>query len=268
MAETPAGIGPRFKGPVGLQLYSLRNEFATNVPTALQKVRSYGFKYVETAGNYNLKPAEFKKLLDEHGLKAISGHFPYERFRDDSEGLAREAKTHGLQFAGCPWIPHEKTFNEKECRDAIAVFNRAGEALAKRGLKFFYHCHGYEFQPHSGGTLLDLLIKETNPKVVRLEMDVFWVVHPGQDPVKWLEKYPNRWELMHLKDMKKGIKGDSTGDTEETNDVALGTGQMDWPAILKAARKAGVKWYFIEDESPTVTEQLRQSLRYLEQLKW
>jgi sugar phosphate isomerase/epimerase len=111
-------------------------------------------------------------------------------------------------------------------------------------------------------------MKETNPTFVRFQMDVFWVAHPGEDPVKWLQKYPRRWELMHVKDMKKGVKGDFTGHTDVRNDVALGTGQMDWPAILKAAKKSGVKWYFIEDEAPTAAEQIPQSLRYLEQVKW
>jgi sugar phosphate isomerase/epimerase len=141
--------------------------------------------------------------------------------------------------------------------------------LAKHGLKFFYHVHGYEFQPHGQGTLLDLLISETNPKWVSYEMDIFWVVFPGQDPVKLFEKYGHRWELVHLKDMRKGTPtGALTGSTDVTNDVALGTGQMDMPAILRAAKKAGVKWYFIEDESPTVEQQLPVSLRFLEQVKF
>jgi sugar phosphate isomerase/epimerase len=116
---------------------------------------------------------------------------------------------------------------------------------------------------------MDLMMKETDPENVRFQMDIFWVVHPGHDPVKWLEKYPKRWELVHLKDMKKGVKtGEFTGKTDVANDVALGTGQMDWPAILRAAKKAGVKYYFIEDESPTVTEQIPQSLKYLEKVKF
>ena len=267
-ADRSVGTGPSFKGPIGLQLYSLRGEFIRNVPVTLEKVRDYGFKIVELAGTYNLPPERFKAMLDANGLQPISGHFPYERYRDDVETVAREAKALGLQYAGCAWIAHAGEFDEKECRDAIAVFNRAGEALAKHGLKFFYHCHGYEFSPHGEGTFMDLLMKETSPEFVRFEMDVFWVAHPGQDPAKWLEKYPKRWELVHLKDMKKGVKGDSTGKSDVTNDVALGTGQMDWPAILKAAKKAGVKYYFIEDESPTAADQIPQSLRYLEQVKW
>jgi sugar phosphate isomerase/epimerase len=257
-----------FKGPVGLQLYSLRADFAKDVPGSLQKTRSFGFELVELAGSYNLAPEKFKGMLEANGLKPIAGHFPYERYRDDVEGVAREAKALGLKYAGIAWIPHNGPFDEKTCREAIALFNRAGEALARHGLKFFYHQHGYEFSPCGEGTLMDLLIKETNPKYVAFEMDIFWVQFPGQDPVRWLKKYGKRWELVHLKDMKKGLQtGDLSGGTDVSNDVALGTGQMDMPAILRAARKAGVKYYFIEDESPSVTEQLPVSLKYLKDVR-
>jgi sugar phosphate isomerase/epimerase len=264
-----AGIGPSFKGPIGLQLYSLRADFAKDVPGTLPKVRRFGIENVELAGTYNLTPEKFKALLDANHLKPVSGHFPYERYRDDVEGVARDAKALGLQYAGCAWIEHNGEFDEKTCREAIAVFNRAGEALAKHGLKFFYHTHGYEFQPYGQGTLFDLLVAGTKPEFVRYEMDVFWIVHPGQDPVKLFEKYGKRFELMHVKDMKKGTPtGLLTGSSDVSNDVALGTGQLDWPAILSAAKRAGVKQYFIEDESPTAAEQIPQSLRFLEQVKW
>jgi sugar phosphate isomerase/epimerase len=269
IAAEKVGVGPSFKGPVGLQLYSLRAEFTRNVPATVEKVRDYGFKIVETAGTYNLTPAKFRELLDKDALKAVSGHFPFERLRDDAEGVAKDAKTLGLEYVGCAWVPHDGEFDEKECRNAIDVFNKAGEALRKRNLKLFYHAHGYEFAPFGNGTFMDLMMRETKPENVRFEMDIFWVVHPGHDPVKWFEKYPRRWELVHLKDMKKGVKtGEFTGKTDVSNDVALGTGQMDWPAILRAAKKAGVKYYFIEDESPTVTEQIPQSLKYLEQARF
>jgi sugar phosphate isomerase/epimerase len=256
-----------FKEPVGLQLYSLRAEFDRNVPATLQKVQGYGIKHVELAGIYNLSPEKFKQMLEAHKLKPISGHFPFERYRDDAEGVLRDAKTLGLQYAGCAWIPHQGDFDEKECRDAIAIFNKAGEVLAKHGIKFFYHVHGFEFQPHGQGTLLDLMMAETNPKFVHYQMDVLWIVFPGQDPVKLLEKYRGRWELMHLKDLKKGVAiGSLAGKTDVSNDVALGTGQMNWPVILQAAKKAGIKHYFIEDESPSAAEQIPQSLKYLQTL--
>jgi sugar phosphate isomerase/epimerase len=264
-----AGIGASFKGPVGLQLYSLRNQFAKDVPGTLDKVREFGIEYVELAGTYGLTAEQFKTQLDSRGLKAISAHFPYEQLRDHPEDIARDATTLGLQYAGCAWIPHKDPFDEKTCREAIAVFNRAGEALAGHGLRFFYHIHGYEFQPNGNSTLLDLLMAETKPEFVHYQMDVFWIVHPGQDPVKLLEKYGKRFELMHVKDMKKGTPtGRPTGSSDVNNDVALGTGIMDWPAILKAAHKTGVKWYFIEDESAASVEQIPESLRYLERVKF
>jgi sugar phosphate isomerase/epimerase len=264
-----AGVGPSFKGPIGLQLYSLRDQFAKDVPGTLDRVRDMGFVYVELAGTYGMAPEKFKAELDARGLKAPSGHFDYGKYRDRVEDVAREAKALGLTYVGCAWIPHQGQFDEKTCREAISVFNRAGEALAKHGLKFFYHVHGYEFQPTASGTLFDLLMSETKPEYVRYQMDVFWVVHPGQDPVKLLDKYGKRFELMHVKDMKKGTPtGLLTGSSDVSNDVAVGTGMMDWPAILGASKKAGVKWYFIEDESPTVLDQIPQSLKYLEQVKF
>lgn len=265
----PAGIGPSFKGPVGLQLYSLRDQFSKDVPGTLDEVKRFGFQYAELAGTYGLSADKFKQELAARGIQPIGAHFAYERYRDDAEGVAKEAESLGLKYAGCAWIPHDGAFDEKKCREAIDVFNKAGEAMAKHGLKFFYHVHGYEFQPFGKGTLLDLLITQTKPELVSYEMDIFWIVFPGQDPVKLLEKYGHRWELAHLKDMRKGTPtGALTGSTDVKNDAALGAGMMDLPAILKAAKKAGVKWYFIEDESPWSEKQLPESLQFLENVRF
>ena len=267
--KSKTGLGSSFKGPIGLQLYSLRDQFAKDVPGTLAKVRDFGFTYVETAGTYGNSPEKFKQMLDDHGLKPVAGHFPYEKYRDDVESIAREAKILGLKSVGCAWIPHKDDFDEKECRDAIAVFNRAGEALAMHGLKFYYHIHGYEFHPYGKGTLFDLMMAETKPKWVSYQMDVLWAVYPGQDPVALMKQYSKRWTLMHVKDLKKGVKtGSLTGHTDVANNVVIGTGQTDWPALLRASKKAGLKYYFIEDESPSVLEQIPPSLKYLEQVKF
>ena len=255
-----------FQGQLGLQLYSLRSQFAKDVPGTLAEVRSFGIRNVELAGTYGLTPEQFKAQLDAHGLKAVSGHFPYERYRDDVEGIARDARVLGLEYVGCAWIPHDDQapFSEKTCREAIAVFNQAGAALAKHGLKFFYHVHGYEFQPYKDGTLFDLMMAETNPKFVNYQMDVFWVVHAGQDPVRLLDKYGKRWELLHVKGMKDSTPtGLLTGHSDVANDVPVGSGKIDYPPILRAAQKAGVKWYFIEDESPLSEKQIPESIHYL-----
>lgn len=254
---------------IGLQLYSLRDQFQKDVPGTMDTVKAFGFRTVELAGTYNLTPEQFRQQLDTHGLTAVSAHFPYERYRDDVEGVARDAQTLGLKYVGCAWIPHTDPFDEKTCREAAAVFNRAGEALAKHGLKFFYHSHGYEFQPYEDGTLFDLLMHETKPEYVNFEMDVFWIIHPGQDPVQLLQKYPKRWLLMHVKGMRDSTPtGLLTGHSDVTNDVALGTGKIDYPPILKAAQKIGVKYYFIEDESPSSEQQIPQSFTYLKTVRW
>jgi sugar phosphate isomerase/epimerase len=264
-----AGTGASFKGPVGLQLYSLREQFAKDVPGTLDKVREMGFENVELAGTYGLPPEKFKEELKKRGLKPISGHFPFEKFRDDIDGIVRDAKALDLQYVGCAWIAHKGSFDEKTCREAAEVFNKAGETLSKEGIKLFYHTHGFEFQPFGSGTLFDLLVTETKPEYVTFEMDVFWVVHGGQDPAELFEKHHGRFELVHLKDMKVGTPiGILTGTTDVTNDVALGQGRIDYRRTLRAAQKSGVKWYFIEDESPTSELQIPQSLRYLEQVKF
>jgi sugar phosphate isomerase/epimerase len=267
--DAPAGTGASFKGPLGLQLYSLRDQFKTDVPGTLAKVKAFGFRDVELAGTYGKTPEEFSTLLKANNLKAIAGHFGYERFRDDPEGVAKEAKALGLEYAGTAWVPHTGAATEEWVHETAKVFNRAGEALAKHGIKFYYHNHGYEFVPHGDGTLFDLLVEETNPKFVSFEMDVMWAVFPGQDPAKLMAKHGSRWALMHMKDLKKGVAtGSLSGGTDTKNDVVIGTGQVDWPALLSAAKKAGVKYYFIEDESPSVLEQIPQSLRFLSQVKF
>jgi sugar phosphate isomerase/epimerase len=208
-------------------------------------------------------------MLKERGIKPVAAHFGFEQFRDSLPKVVEEAKALGVKYAGCAWIPHEGDFNELTCRQAVQVFNTAGKVLAEEGIRFFYHIHGYEFHPYEDGTLMDLMMKETDPKYVCFEMDIFWVVFPNQDPIALFEKYGKRWELAHLKDMRKGTqRGSLSGGTDVRNDVALGQGLMDMPAILKAAKKAGVKWYFIEDESPVSEEQIPQSLRYLETVRF
>lgn len=265
-----AGIGQSFTGPIGLQLYSLRADFAAKgVAATLDQVKGYGIKYVELAGTYSLPADKFKAMLDERGLVPVSGHFPFGRYKSEPEVVAKEAKALGLQYAGVAWIDHKAPWDEKQCREAIEVFNKAGVALAAQGITFFYHLHGFEFQPHGAGTLADLLISETSKDNVFFQMDVLWIVFPGQDPVKLLDTYGRRWVSMHLKDLKTGVAtGSLAGKTDVKNNVVLGTGQMDWAKILAAAKRAGVKYYFLEDESPDAATQIPQSMKFLEQVKF
>ena len=262
--------GNSFPGTPGLQVYSLRGLFAEKgVVAGLDQTKSFGFTTVEVGGSYKLKPEEFLALLKERGLKAVSGHFAWDRWKSDPDGVAAEAKALGLEYAGCAWANHKDPFDEPQAREVLEVFQKAGAATKKVGIKFFYHFHGFEFVKHGGETLADLLVRGTDPDLVAFQMDVLWVFFPGQDPAAWLLKYPGRWVSMHLKDLRKGVeRGPLTGHTDVRNNVVLGTGQVDWPAVLAAARKVGVKYYFIEDESPDVLTQIPGTLRYLRDVRY
>jgi sugar phosphate isomerase/epimerase len=261
-----------FKGPLGLQLYSLRDTFKKDPTAALDQTKSLGFQFAELYSGVPLEPEKLKAELAARGITPISGHFSYDALKKDPSASIKAAQALGLKYAGVAWIPHEiGNFGEADVKRAAADFNAFGEAFKAAGIQFFYHTHGYEFRPVSEGaseTFFDLLARETKPELVAFEMDVFWVFQPGADPVKYLAKYPGRWALMHLKDIRKGAQvGVFTGKAPLTDDVPLGTGQVPWPAVFKEAAKSGVQYYFIEDESPTVDAALPVSIKYLETVK-
>jgi sugar phosphate isomerase/epimerase len=214
-----------------------------------------------------MPPKEFKELCDARGISIPSMGVSYEYLNKYPDSVALIAKQWGSAYVMCAWIPHKNgILSYADAAKAVDDFNRIGKYLKEHGIIFCYHAHGYEFQPYENGTLLDYLIKNTNPEFVSFEMDIFWIQFGGGDPVTLLKKYGSRWKLMHLKDMRKGTKKDLTGLTGPENDVPLGTGQIDIPAILKEASKIGIKHFFIEDESNYVNTQVPQSIIYLKSL--
>ncbi len=257
-----------FKGPLGLQLWSLRAYTRDNVAGTLARAHDMGFREVELAGTYGMKPAAFRQILDQAGLDATSMHTGYDRFRDSLDVVLAEAEALGVEYAGVAWIPHEngQPFTEAMAREAAAHFNAWGAAARERGLTFFYHVHGYEFRPGPDGTTpFDVLVAATNPEAVRFEMDVFWVTHPGADPAALLRKYPDRWALMHVKDMKQGTPTpDYSGRAPAEADVPVGTGQIDYRAVLEAAAEIGLARYYIEDESTDPLANIPRSIAFLE----
>ena len=259
---------PLFPQAPGMQTYTFRDSMKKDVAATLDSIKSLGITVLESSTNPNgLTPEAFRKLLDERGMTSPSVGAGYEELVKDPAEVARKAKIIGASYVMTAWIPHKKEFTLADAQKAVADFNRAGKVLKENGITFCYHTHGYEFIPYQNGTLFDYMVKNTNPEYVSFEMDILWVFHGGGDPEKLLLKYPNRWKLMHLKDLRKGVKGDHTGGTSTDNDVALGTGQLNLPAILKAAKKVGVKYYFIEDESPKFRQQVPQTMAYLKSLK-
>jgi sugar phosphate isomerase/epimerase len=266
-----SGTSASFPGPVGLQLWSLRETFSQNVPLGLQTARGLGFQDVELAGLYGLPPAQLRSMLAAHGLRAVAGHWGYKQVAGELAQVTAEAKALGVKYVGVGMIPRSGSapLTEAQILAAGEVFNRAGAALTRAGLQFVYHVHGHEFAPHGENrTLFDLLAEKTDPRLVAFEMDVFWTVHAGQDPVKVMRKHPGRWPLLHVKDMKPGTKGDLSGRTDKANDYPVGSGMVDVIAALREGVKQGTRHYFIEDESPQPLRQIPQSLRYLEALAW
>jgi len=259
---------PLFTAPIGLQTYTFRRSIGQDPAKVLDTIKSMGITELES-GSGGLTPQEFKKLCDERGLSIPSTGAGYEELVSKTDSVVYKAKALGAKYVMCAWIPHKSgNFSLDNAKKAVEDFNQAGKILKDNGLTFCYHAHGYEFQPHENGTLLDYLIKNTNPEYVSFEMDIMWIHFGGGDPAALLKKYGNRWKLMHVKDLKKGAAINSTGGGPDEDSVAVGQGQVDWAAVLKAAQKAGVEYYFIEDEAKNAVEQIPQSLRYLEQLRW
>lgn len=263
-ALAPARSG--VPGPLGLELYSLRREMRKDLPKTLAFTRKLGFTEVEVPELYGLTARGFRAELDKAGLVCTAMVAKDENLRAGIQSAADQAHELGASYVIYPWIPHPTGFDSDVCARAADNFNRWGEQFKASDLQFCYHPHGYEFASSADGTLLDTLIRSTRPEIVHFQMDVFWIAWPGQDPVAYLRRYPGRFPLMHLKDLRKGATGNQTGAAPEEVSVAVGSGSIDFPAILQQAQKTGVKRYYIEDESPAAPEQIPASLRYLNSL--
>jgi sugar phosphate isomerase/epimerase len=267
-----SGAQPEIKtalnGPVGLQLWSLREYLPKDLAGTLAKVRALGFREVEGAGLWKHTAAELRAAMDGAGLRCQSAHMGFERLRDDAAGAFAEAKALGASWVVCPWIAHQKEFTREDALKSAEAFNRFGRGAADNGLRFAYHCHGYEMLESPEGTRFDTLAQNTDPKLVTFQVDVFHSLHGGADPAALIRRYAGRVTSLHLKDLKKGVtikKGTATGTPED--DVPVGTGQVDWPSVLRAAAQSAATLYYLEDESADPWGNIPRSVAYLEKVK-
>lgn len=268
VAKTVPTVKSRnFDHPVGMELWTYRTLLKSDTPGTLGRIRELGFRDIETASFYGRTAEEFSALVKQKGLTCSSLIFEYERFANDLPGVIRDAQTIGTHYLITSNIPHSGQLSEEDVHAAAASFNRWGEEIKRNGLSFGYHPHGFEFVHTSTETLFDVLAKQTNDELVTFEMDAFWFAHGGADPVCYLEKYAGRFELMHLKDVAKGTPTDLTGSAPDEASVPLGKGQLDWAAIFHAADRAGVKVYFIEDESTNAPQQVLETKEFLKNLR-
>lgn len=255
---------------IGLQMGSVGKQAKADLPGTLKKLNEWGIRELEGGLPQGMTAEDYLKLLKENNLTLIAVGSGFEDLDKDPQKVVDRAKSLGAKQVICYWIPHNgDDFTIEDAKKGVAVFNRAGELFQKNGLAFGYHAHGYEFRPYENGTLFDYIAANLDPRYANFQMDVFWIKQSGTDPVELLNKYPNRFISMHLKDRLKGMPDSNNGraDVEKAN-VVLGTGDVNIEAIVKAGHEAGIKHYFIEDESSRQFEQVPQSAAYLKTIKF
>lgn len=227
----------------GLQLYSLREDLPKDPKGVLKQVASFGYKQVESFEGkqgmfWGMTNKEFKTYMDELGMTIVSSHC---NINTDFETKAAQAGEIGMKYLICPYLGPQKTLDDY--KKAAEKFNACGDICKKNGLRFAYHNHGYSFNAIDGVLPQDVMMQNTDAALVDFEMDIYWVVTAGADPIAWINKYPSRFTLCHIKDRKKGA---DAKDTDASTDV--GTGAIDFKKILKAASGKGMQYYIVEQE--------------------
>jgi sugar phosphate isomerase/epimerase len=244
-----------------LQLYSVRDMTARDFAGTVKKVAQIGYKLVETAGYGNLKTAaEAKKALDDAGLKAVSGHFSIDLLEGKIDQVVEDAQTLGLEMVVCPFLPEDRRKDAAGYVATAKVLEAAGLQLHQYGPILAYHNHNFEFQKFGGKYGMDILLENTQPHLVAAEIDVYWVKFAGVDPVEYLNKTGERVRALHLKDMLPG---------EEKRFAPVGTGVIDFKAVLATAEKIGVRYGIVEQDrtyDQATLDAIRISLENLKKL--
>ncbi len=227
----------------GLQLYTLRDDMPKDPKGVLSQVATYGYKQIESYEGqkgmfWGMSNTEFKTFLDGLGMTIVSSHCDINK---NLEKKANEAAAIGMKYLICPSISPQKTI--EEYKQKAAFFNQCGETCKKAGIRFAYHNHDYSFLTLEGQVPQDVLMNNTDPSLVDYEMDIYWVVTAGQDPIPWLKKYPNRFTLAHVKDRQKGAPL-----SKKEASVVVGQGSIDWPSVLKEGKNQGMKYFIVEQE--------------------
>lgn len=222
----------------GVQLYTVRDAMANDSPGTLAALAEIGYREVELAGTYGMTPSEFRGRLDDAGLRAVSGHVQYEEVRRDWARTLDAAAELGHELVVLPWLP-ETVRSADGYRAAAEDFNRAGEAARQMGMRFGYHNHHFEFEPIEGEMPMALLLDGADPELVDWQMDIYWIVDGGADPMEWLGFYPGRVTSVHLKDR-----------TTSGEMVDVGDGVIDFAAIVSTASTQGLRYGFVEHDTP------------------
>jgi sugar phosphate isomerase/epimerase len=258
---------------VGVQLYTVRDQMKDDFDGTIAKVAQIGYKEVEFAGYFGRTGQQVRAVVNKNGLSAVSTHVQYDELDEKFPSVIETSKTIGMKYIVCPWIPEELRKSPDIWKQAAEKFNQAGEQTKKAGIQFAYHNHWFEFLPVNGKLPYDELLKECDANLVKMEMDLCWITVAGADPLKYFDRYPGRFPLVHVKDMKKLPKvsqagGQDFGDSMKDM-TSVGDGIIDWKKIFAHSEQAGIKHYIVEHDKPeNPFESITKSYEYLNKLRW
>lgn len=254
-ASASSLAGGRKLNKIGLQLYTVRDLMQADMPGTLAKVAAAGYKEVEFAGYFGRTPAQVRDLLAQNGLTSPSSHLPIELLEKDAAGTFATAKAIGNEWAVVPWLPEER---RKDWGKLAGQLNTFGAQAKSQGLRLAYHNHDFEIRPVNGVRALDTLLTGTDPSLVDFEMDLYWVIFGGGQPLDFFNRYPGRFKLVHVKD--------SAGPPDNKM-VDVGKGTINFAGIFAQSDQAGIKHYFVEHDQPAdPIATISNSAAYLKQL--
>ena len=243
---------------IAAQLYTLRDFLKTpeDIAASLKKVKKMGFDAVQVSGLGPIDTAELRKILDGEGLTCCATHESGQMIFDEPEKVVEKLNLLGCKYTAYPW-PHTSPKTEDDYKQLAAVLNKSGRVLKDAGQVLTYHNHGIEFVKFGNKTGLEIIYDESSPEYLQGEIDTYWVQFGGGDPVEWCKKLENRLPLLHLKEY--GIV-----DNKPTM-LEVGSGNLDWKKIVKAAKKSGTEWFIIEQDICRIDpfDSLKMSLEYL-----
>jgi len=262
--------------PIGLQLYTIREEMERNVEETLSRVAAIGYREVEFAGYFEHAPKDIRRILDQNGLTAPSTHVDYKSLESNWEQVVRAAQIIGHKYIVNSMVDLDLIGDTDGWKRAANIFNRAGEFSKKADIQFAYHNHFFEFFPLNGKLPYDLLLEACDPEFVKMEIDFCWIVAVGQDPLTYFQRYPGRFPLAHVKQLKK-LPVRTAGDEaslilfERTlpDITEVGEGVIDWKHIFSQSTQASIQHFFVEHDAPqSPFDSIQMSYEYLEKLRF
>jgi sugar phosphate isomerase/epimerase len=247
------------KKKIGVQAYSVRDALKADFSGSMKKIGDMGYSYIEAydltldGKLFGMAPAEYKKIVEDNGIELISSHCSYFN-KEQAPKVVEASQEAGLKYLIVPWLNDEYRSDYLKVSNTL---NEVGEQFKDAGIKFGYHNHAFEFEKVGDKYALEVMLENTDPELVTFELDLYWVVNAGADPVAMINKYPGRFSMYHVKDANKAL--------EQTT---VGSGIIDFQALLAAKEKAGMEYYFVEDErTETPFENIQSAIEYLNKMK-